>query len=396
MAFFVRVVGPAFPDADAQEAFARIESEIRQYSLHTRESFVLARYPFAIAEDHFVLLWSHGAAYISFLNRNGEVRGSAGRQWSVTTLEGRHPVESAFENPIADHLRARDLLLKHIEQHLHRSKLVKGTAPSSVASAEGKELPAAQPHAEEYDTTYADCTKTILLLIGKSTSLHYNTHDRDGVDKNFHPMTLEEALGRSFVHQPNLVRLIDTHTQCFTGAELEVLADSLELEAERNSNVRAALVGEEPLLRLRRRNRTRKRKIFAAIIAVAVVIGIIYWLSTGRSTGTAQQTKDTTQVTQPPAEKHSTIVIVLDSEQQLFVSREQYRTRAELDRALSHGEGYRLLPSTNQVITFDSAAFAKGVYGYFKVDNEWRRGKLLQTFKSIDTFNITNFLPPLE
>jgi hypothetical protein len=54
------------------------------------------------------------------------------------------------------------------------------------------------------------------------------------------------------------------------------------------------------------------------------------------------------------------------------------------------------LPDTNQVLQLDSADFAKGVYGNFKVENEWRKGKLLQTFRSRDTFVVDNFLEPLK
>jgi hypothetical protein len=89
------------------------------------------------------------------------------------------------------------------------------------------------------------------------------------------------------------------------------------------------------------------------------------------------------------------MVVELPGEIQLFVSPTIYLTRSELDRALAQGLGQRYLPGAEQILVLDSLTFAKGVYGYFKVDNAWRKGKLLQTFQSHDTIKIDNFLPPL-
>ncbi|HZK75932.1 MAG TPA: hypothetical protein VFD13_03405, partial [Candidatus Kapabacteria bacterium] len=78
-----------------------------------------------------------------------------------------------------------------------------------------------------------------------------------------------------------------------------------------------------------------------------------------------------------------------------FISQSQFQTRQQLDRALTYGEGQRFLPDTEQIVVKDSVSLAKGVYGYFKVDNTWRKGKLLQTLQPIDTITVVKFLDPL-
>ena len=96
-------------------------------------------------------------------------------------------------------------------------------------------------------------------------------------------------------------------------------------------------------------------------------------------------------ISRPPSE----IVIKMPIEAELFISRAMFQTREELDRALTYGEGERFLPDTEQIVVLDSVSLSKGVYGYFKVDNTWRKGKLLQTLQPADTIAIVKFLDPL-
>ena len=133
-----------------------------------------------------------------------------------------------------------------------------------------------------------------------------------------------------------------------------------------------------------------------AVAAFLVLALVVYLLLPGSSSSNKTVAVDSGVTPARPApEKLSEIVIHLPSEIQMFVSPQVFQTRSELDRALARGYGIRLLPSATQTLVFDSIGFAKGYYGYFKVDNMWRRGKLLQTFSRYDTISIDNFLPPL-
>jgi hypothetical protein len=122
---------------------------------------------------------------------------------------------------------------------------------------------------------------------------------------------------------------------------------------------------------------------------------IIYYALRSSLRPAARQHTDSTLAAAPATQRPRMLVIELPSDVQLLVSSSIYKTRSDLDHALSHGEGQRYLPSSEQTIVLDSLTFAKGVYGYFKVDNTWRKGKLLQTFQPNDTIHIDNFLPPL-
>ncbi len=104
---------------------------------------------------------------------------------------------------------------------------------------------------------------------------------------------------------------------------------------------------------------------------------------------------DTIQIAKSIAQRQSEIIVKLPAEAELFVSANAYRSRSELDQALSLGFGQRYLPDTVQQISMDSLSLAKGVYGYFKVNNNWRKGKLIETFQHSDTIRIVKFLDPL-
>ncbi|HWF44696.1 MAG TPA: hypothetical protein VG537_08640, partial [Candidatus Kapabacteria bacterium] len=73
MAVIVHVAGPEFLDEENQKVFARIEETIRQYSTHTREAMHLIRRPLASKYDHFVLLWTRGAALIGLFPFGGTI-----------------------------------------------------------------------------------------------------------------------------------------------------------------------------------------------------------------------------------------------------------------------------------------------------------------------------------
>jgi len=390
LAFFVRVVGPDFLNEDTQTAFARIESEMRQYSIHTRESLVLALNPFVLLEDHLVLLWNQGVALIALIPRGGEISVDTTRPWLSTDTERRNALESSFENPLPELLAEHQHLEKFITQSLHReaksSTLTTASGASQIVESHPAQL----------------CIKTIALFTLPVSRLRV---EEGKEEPRFLAMTLDHAVSRTFYHQPNLLRAIEGQPGCFTNAELNVLAELLEKEAQKNAPARKKLREEnaKSILRIRRASRKHSRTLIIAVTLVLVAVGLAFWIfSNGEDDADPQQSTGggdtTTVVTQPEpnVQKRSTVYIKLSTEAQLFISRDQYQSRSELDWALSHGQGYRMLPATSHTLSLDSSIFAKGVYGYFKVDNEWRKGKLLQTFREQDTFNIDNFLPPLQ
>jgi hypothetical protein len=214
-------------------------------------------------------------------------------------------------------------------------------------------------------------------------------------DKTFTPMPAEYAISRTMLHTPNLLRAIDRQSAVYSNAELQTIADALE----RQSTLHRATpeIAELAPMLQSRGSRARRRKFVRTWgISLALLIAVIgYYIIRSTVLPKAKPNADTTAATSKRSQTLNMLVIELPSDVQLLVSSNVYQTRSDLDRALAHGEGQRYLPSNEQTIVLDSVTFAKGVYGYFKVDNTWRKGKLLQTFQPSDTIHIDNFLPPL-
>lgn len=375
MSLIERVSGPEFTNLESREAFARIEDSIRQFGTHSRETFALIRNPLSIGPDHFVLLWSRGSALVTLLPFGGRIRGGERGRWLSEEHHGHSVSETAFENPYE--------LLKRAQKSLEKLLQANGTLAAPATSAD--DVLTEQWHGPSL---------SLIAVFTKPTEDIRPSEDLR--DASFSAVSLEYALSRTMFHLPNLLRISDRGSLVNTAPDIDTL--SRELDRAAAARVESSQIAQTDVLPSFRRAKKRRKRphisivwIFAALVALAV----IYVIARPSSTVTEQPgAADTTQTA--VKHSHSTVVIRLPVETQLFVARDVFQNRSALDYALAHGNGIRYLPDTVQTIQLDSIAFAKGVYGYFKVDNEWRKGKLLQTFRSRDTFVVDNFLEPLK
>jgi hypothetical protein len=372
LSFIVRVAGPEFSNKQNRDAFARIEESIRQFSAHSRESFAVVRSPLDLRDDHFILLWSRGSALVVLLPFGGRIRGGRHGRW-ITEERLEHSVsEITIENP-------HDLLEA---QRSTIEALLKVGGPVPAENGEG-EL--------RLEDRYSPFVKLVAIFTGDVQDIRIE----DDNDASFAAISMEYAMSRTMFHMPNLLRLSDRGSLVFTGSEIEVLSASLERDATVH-HVSASPEKNGQLLRYKRNQRKRNRpKLFLIVATAAIVLAAVFLLLRRPGSSPAQKDKDSSQVIRPHVAV-SAIVIKLPVETQLVVSSQVYQSRTELDNALSHGAVWRYLPDTVQYVHLDSLTFAKGVYGYFKVDNAWRKGKLLQTFKARDTIVVDNFLEPLK
>ncbi len=385
MSSVTRIIGPDFLDPESKEAFERIAETIRQYTVHSRETVVLARNPLSVPHDHIALLWSRGAAIIFLMHRGGRIIGGKSESWTETSTEGIVHAERRFENPI-------DLAAKGCLQLVDFLNAFHREHPATLFSNEA--LPSAQSHWD----SIGSYLKSIALFTRPVTQLEVS---ESVSDPSFIATTLEHVTSRTIFHLPNLLRITDANDQIFDTQELQLISNGLSREADRNSGERETLVNEATtLIRVRRTLQRRRGLLLSIILIVLTVITVTIVLLMSKPQRRALIVGPTphdsvAQLNQPKPERKSTVVIDLQQPAQLFVAAEKFDSRSALDNAIANGDGIRLYPSTEHVLTLDSSQFGKGVYGYFKVDNQWRKGKLLQTFNVLDTFRIDNFLAQL-
>jgi hypothetical protein len=395
LASVTRIIGPDFLDQESREAFERVAETIRQYAVHSRETVVLARSPFSLPHDHFALLWSRGAAIVFLYNRGGRIVGGAENVWTETSTEGIVQAERRFENPLAigsDGCKQLvDLLKNFHREHPKEDRAVAGL-PTGELSPDG--IATNEQHWDSIEIHL----KTIALFTRPVKQLEVSNSIKD---LSFIATTLEHVTSRTIFHLPNLLRITDANEQLFDTQELQLLSNALGREGELNKGERELKTNEATTLIRVRRTLQRRRGVLLTVILVALtVITVAIILVTSRHppvvVGTLPTGRDTSKhIEQIKPERKSTVIIDLQQPAQLFVTAEKFETRSALDNAIANGDGIRSYPSLEHVFSLDSSQFGKGVYGYFKVDNMWRKGKLLQTFNVQDTFKIDNFLAPL-
>lgn len=417
MALEVRISGPEFLSEENMIAFLRIEESIRQYTAHSREPIYLIRRPLSLSEDHFVLLWPRGYALAGMYPYSGSVRGSAHGNWSVeqpvdsdpsrhsSTQQSRqhrdeHSIH-ALENPYRSLEEGARELAELLEQSVEK-KLSTGTRPDR--NKNDREAEKYFPSIAAPDGPPPDATHVALFT---GAAVHVDFEDETGNETprrentTFQVMTVEQAISRSIVHLPNLLRVADRGKVVFSNPQLASISELLDHSAQFHSQLKetievhdnGASIGKVRPSSEFNKPRHISRNWFIVALIIAIVVG--FYVIKSVVADHSSQAADTTAVAQNRPHPPSEMIIKIPFETQLFVSEQQYRTRSELDEALAQGEGQRYLPDTEQVIVMDSTTLAKGVYGYFKIDNAWRKGKLLQTLEPVDTVTIVKFLDPL-
>jgi hypothetical protein len=318
--------------------------------------------------------------------------------WNQESVD--RETSSDFDNPLPQLELARKELLGRFQSVLP-TKRIESSATEHAGIDEPEIDPVLSVLAEQAGANdsasrlaaFEHCTRGIVIF---TPAIERVRIDDINESKKFAVISLDQAVTRTIFHLPNLLRVIDFETSFFTPDELTKVADALEEEAASRAPQRVSY--PEPVQKVRQRRSPPKGagKWIAIAIAIAVAIGLFTFLGkndgiTGHGGG-----PDTAKTNPPPTRKpESSIILILPAETQAFISPFKFETRADLQQAIGAGQGTRLFPKKEQVIRYDSTQFATGVYGYFKVEGSWRRGKLLQTLKSGDTVMIENFLPPL-
>lgn len=349
LALDLLVTGPELRSDENRLAFARIVDAIEQFSAHSRERVVLVRQPTDFEGDHFAILWSRGLAIASFSNQAGNIRGQAIGPWHIETTN------ETFANPFEQLAGpARQL-----------SQMVGATSSVPIS----------------------------VVAIFTGTVGELDVQAESAPAPSF-AMTLNYATSRSMVHMPNILRAIDQKSAVASTNEIE----QFTLKLDRSGAATEILAKESqgsssPMIAAPLTPKRTRWWFITGIVLTAIVIYVMAVSLRPSKTALPDTAQDSATV--PPKSRPGQIVIELPKEVQLFVSPTLYESRLELDHALTHAEGQRYLPATEQIISFDSLTLAKGVYGYFKADNAWRKGKLLQTFQRTDTIHIDNFLGPL-
>jgi hypothetical protein len=403
LAFTVRVTGPEFTSEENQRAFLRIEESARQYSAHSRESIYLIRRPLEMPEDHFVLLWPRGAAIIGMYPYGGSIHGENRGEWesepTSTPIEPRRismrsrpeHLHTTFASPYSTLEPARNELSTLL------NLASKEDEPLEVESSQAKTREKVASHIASNGRPVA--TTMPIALIGLFTGPVEQIRIGHIEDALFSAMSLEDAVARSIVHTPNLLRAADMPGVSYSNDELERFCLQLERSAkwhERNRTPLEQLAATAPSARLtlpRPKTHRWKRspKLLVPLVIILAVVGIYVVRSLLRPAPQPPVPASQQVATRAPSE----IVIKMPIEAELFISSAMFQTREELDHALTYGEGERFLPDTEEQVIMDSVSLARGVYGYFKVDNTWRKGKLLQTLQPVDTISIVKFLDPL-
>ncbi|HET6512201.1 MAG TPA: hypothetical protein VFH43_08415, partial [Candidatus Kapabacteria bacterium] len=346
--------------------------------------------------EHFVVLWSKGAAACAFVHQGGRVRGGLHDDWSQESAD--RSTSSEFENPLLQLEHARNELLAKFQAVLPMRQI--GTSVETVGGEEPEIDPVLSVIAEQSPlngvsrvAAFEHCTRGIVILTAPVDRIKI---DHIAESKKFVVVALDQAVTRTIFHLPNLLRAIDFETSFFTNEEVTIAADTLEKEANARAAGRGVVKEEAPKPRVKRSSKGAGKWIAIAIAAAILVALIAFLTSNTEDPPSVGPGPDTTKPVVKPASQ-SSILLVLPTETQAFISETKFNTSAELRQAIGAGQGKRMFPQKEQVITLDSSVFAAGVYGYFKVEGEgeWRTGKLLQTLRAQDTVIIENFLPPL-
>ncbi len=401
MAFTVRVTGPEFTSEENGRAFLRIEESARQYSAHSREPVYLVRQPLEIPEDHFVLAWPRGIALVGMYPHGGIIRGREHGAWESEfptspsaprhiTIRPRleHPI-ATFANPYATLERAR----KELTILLRGDSLEHPPLGTSIATGNATN----ESPARNATPTPSTDTDIPIALIALFTGPVEQMRIAPIMNALFSAMTIEDAVSRSMVHTPNLLQVSDIPGVTYSNDEIERIANLLEHSASTHEQERTQLVAMESAATVPSPSRPygkRFRLTATWLVPILIVVALVVFFAIRSAllpSPPPPAPAPAPIIQRPPSE----IVIQLPVEAELFISNYEFQTRQQLDRALTYGEGQRFLPDTEQLVVMDSASLAKGVYGYFKVENSWRKGKLLQTLQPIDTITVVKFLDAL-
>lgn len=349
------------------------------------------------------MLWPRGAAIVGMYPYGGSIHGQDRGEWeSEPAARSQEPrrismrprpehLHTTFANPYSTLEPARNELSTLLNLASNEDE------PLEVESSQAKPR-------ESLPSPIANNGRPIgttipIALIGLFTGPVEQIRIGHIEDAQFSAMSLDEAVARSIVHTPNLLRAADIPGASYSNDELERFCLQLERSAkrhERNRTPLEKLAATAPSARLTLpRPKTyrwkRSPKLLVALVIILAVVGIYAIRSLLRPAPQPPVPASQQVAARPPSE----IVIKMPIEAELFISSAMFQTREELDHALTYGEGERFLPDTEEQVIMDSVSLAKGVYGYFKVDNTWRKGKLLQTLQPVDTISIVKFLDPL-
>ena len=373
MAVNVRVTGPELLSEENRRAFLRIEEAVRQYSAHTRGSIYLLRRPLDHPTDHFVLLWPQGIALAEMIPAGGTIQGSQSGYWysenaaqeesiaHSSSVRLKEPTAVSVPNPYRTLLELRNNLSSNLQ---------------SEALA------------------ISDPAAGIAMIALFTAAQHLRIEPIH--DPLFSALTIEDAVARSIMHRPNLLRASEIEGSSYSTEQLEQVFSALESKAEELERTKSARTASEPEVPTAIPGAPRERRthspywLVLVLLALAGFTYVMIRVVTIRTSPSA-----TTSTTKVVSHTPSEIVIETPLETELFISPFQFQSRAQLDRALTYGEGLRFLPDTEQVVVMDSLTLAKGVYGYFRVQESWRKGMLLQTLSHSDTIDIVKFLDPL-
>ncbi len=403
MASNVHVIGPEFLVEENARAFLRIEESVRQFSAHSREAIYLVRSPLDVPGDHFVLLWPHGSAVVGMFPYGGRIRGGWQGDWTIEAGNRNvSPSESPWrglhvrEERHLENLANPYMILRQARNELAEFMRKGGVEPETVeaertvATLRNREAISSRnghSHLPEVERT-----ALVALFTGSVKELLVD----HAADTPFLAMTVDEALLRSMVHIPNLLRIADIPEVSYSNVILARIAGELERSAHAQETIRKTQKtitnvppGAIPARsEVPRWNRTLRWLIPLLLIAAGVAYFFLH-------SANAPVPPPPTAARHMPPPTPSEIIISTPVEAELFISPLLFQSRDQLDHALTYGEGVRFLPDTQQVVVMDSITLAKGVFGYFKVNNTWRKGKLLQTLQHTDTISVVRFLDPL-
>lgn len=350
-----------------------------------------------MSADHFVVLWSKGAAACALVHQGGRIRGGMEDEWNQESLD--RATSSDFDNPLPQLQLARQELLGHFQTVLPTKRI--GSSAEPVGAEDHEDDPVLSVIAEQSGLSekasriaaFEHCTRGIVIFTPPIDRIRIESMNES---KEFAVIALDQAVTRTIFHLPNLLRVVDFETSFFTPDEVTKVADTLEHEAASRAPQRTSYTPPIQKIKQRRSPPKGAGKWIALAIAIAVAIGLFTFMRTDDPVIPGPgPTVDTTKPLPPKPKTESSILLMLPTETQVVISPTKFETRAELLQAMGSGQAARLFPKKEQEIRFDSTQFATGVYGYFKVEGSWRRGKLLQTLRSGDTVMIENFLPPL-
>lgn len=351
------------------------------------------------------MLWPRGAAIVGMYPYGGSIRGQGRGEWesepTSTPSEQRHisirprleQIQATFANPYTTLEAARNeltSLLNHdspecepFEAETAQEKGARNIPPGTASGSPPASTSLAGPS---------------IALVAMFTGTVEQIRVGNIGDTLFSALSIEDAVARSIVHTPNLLRAADLPGVSYSNDELERFCDQLERSAKQHERSRQLSGPSADIVPPSRpvlpHSKTRRWKLSPKWLVPALIVLAVVGVYIARSLVRPNPVPPA-PVLPPVSRTPSEIVIKMPIEAELFTSRAMFQTREELDRALTYGEGERFLPDTEQLVIMDSVSLAKGVYGYFKVDNAWRKGKLLQTLQPADTITIVKFLDPL-